>query len=419
MSARSMVLHKSRIFLLIVFWRNCLRLRAIWWPFMRLVSTIACIAGAIFFSGNAAAQVGSPRTIGQRLADDLKWTQPEREDRFAHMDRLFPANRIRHGTHWSPLPAAKPLNLRIRDEDLSAFMEHDRLAGVLVLQNGRIRVERYGLGSGRRTRWTSFSVTKSITSTLVGAAIADGAIRSLDDAVTRYIPELQGSAYDGVTVRQLLTMTSGVRWIEDYTTPDSDNVRLYATTVSPGKDAVVEYMRRLPRESAPGAKWVYKTGETDLSGVLVRRATGKTLSAYLSEKVWIPFGMESDATWTAESGREFGGSGVSATLRDFGRFGEFVLRGGAGLVGLWFTEATRTQMATGVPGHGYGLQWWTYDDGSYAALGIFGQSILVDPARKLVIVTLGAWPQATSAALVGDRAALWRAVREAIDSEGR
>lgn len=354
------------------------------------------------------------------MADDLQWNSAEREDRFAHMDRFFPTNRVAHGSQVHALRAARPLRLHIRSENLHALIKRDRLAGVLVLQNGVIRAEAYGLRASRKTRWTSFSATKSITSTLVGAAIRDGSIHSIEDPVTVYIPELHGSAYEGVTVRQLLTMTSGVRWVEDYTAPDSDNVRLYTMTASATEDTVVEYMRKLPRESAPGTKWLYKTGETDLTGVLVRRATGRTLSAYLSEKVWKPFGMETDAAWIAENGKEFGGSGLCATLRDFGRFGEFVRLGETGIVAPeWFPEATQTQATIGIAGRGYGFQWWTYSDGSYAALGIFGQSILVDPKRNLVIVTMGAWSQATSPELIADRTALWNAVRSGLDAERR
>ncbi len=327
------------------------------------------------------------------------------------MDRVFPISRIRHGVPQT-LGRGQPLHLRLAGESLRAFMRRNRLAGVLVLQHGRIRLERYGLNATARTHWTSFSVTKALTDALVGYAIRDGFIRSADDPVTRYLPEMSGSAYDGVTVRQLVTMTSGVGWIEDYSSSVSDNVKLYETPAMPGRDQVVEYMRRLPRETAPGTKWVYKTGETDLLGVLVRRAVGMSLSAYLERTLWKDIGAESDSFWIAnERGEEFGGSGVSATLRDFGRFGEFVRTHRAS---GWLAEATRKQVLVG-DGRGYGYGWWVYPDGSFAALGIFGQSVWVDPARELVVVTLGAWPQATSAALVRDREALWAAVRMAVD----
>lgn len=370
---------------------------------------------------------GAELTLGQRLAADLTWSAAEREARFAHMDRMFSSNVVRAGGRIRVLPQGRPLDLRVEGLDLPALMRRDRLAGVLVLQHGRVRVEAYGLGTTARTRWTSFSVAKSMTSTLVGVAVRRGAIGSVDDAVTRYVPELRGSAYDGVTVRQLLTMTTGVRWVEDYTAPDSDNVRLYASAVAPGADAVVEYMRRLPRAHTPGTVWNYDTGEADLAGVVVRRvlhthvsrgASPVSLSGLLSEAVWRPFGMERDATWIADGGREFGGSGVSATLRDYGRFGLFALGGGGDTVPAgWFTEATRPVAGSVMHGRGYGMGWWTYADGSYAALGIFGQSMLIDSRRDLVIVMLGAWPQATDATLAASRDAVWKAVRASVDAE--
>ncbi len=392
--------------------------------FLRFVSLLT-LAPAWHYGTpqTAAAHPASPPplTVGQRLAQDLQWTQAEREDRFARMDQMFPVNRIRHGGCIAALPKAMPLTIAVGGQELAAFMQRDRLAGMLVLQDGRIRLERYGLRSNRATHWTSFSMTKAVTSTLVGVALRDHAIHSLQDAVTQYMPEMQGSAYTDVTVRQLLTMTSGVHWVEDYDAPDSDNVRLYSTPVQPGKDTVIEYMRKLPRESAPGTRWVYKTGETDLTGALVRRATGMTLSSLLERNIWRncggPGGMESDAYWIAEDGKEYGGSGISATLRDWGRFGELIRKGAPGVVAPgWVADATRTHEALATPGRGYGYQWWTFADGSYAALGIFGQSMWIDPARKLVVVTLGAWPKATSPALAADRQALWDAVRAAIDA---
>ncbi len=357
-------------------------------------------------------------TLGRRLAADLTWSQAEREQRFAHMGRLFPVNVVRAGGRARALPVGR--SLKLPGLPLHDVMLRDRLAGVLVLQHGAVRLEAYGLETTRDTRWTSFSVAKSMTSTLVGAAIVHGAIRSVDDAVTTYLPELRSSAYDGVTVRQLLTMTTGVRWIEAYDAPDSDNVRLYQQAAEPGSDAVVHYIRGLPRVHTPGSVWNYNTGEADLAGVLVRRATGKTLAALLSDAVWRPFGMERSATWIADSGREFGGSGVSATLRDYGRFGLFALRGGAGLVSPdWFAQATQPAAGSVANGRGYGMGWWTFADGSYAALGIFGQSILVDPKRDLVVVMLGAWPQAAGASLAASRAALWQAVNTVVDAETR
>ena len=352
--------------------------------------------------------------MGERLAEDLLWTQEERERNFARMEALFPVNRVRHGVHVRPLRRGEPLRQDGQDW-LARYLADEHAAGLLVLQDGAVREERYALTLTPEGRWTSFSVTKSVSSTLVGAAVRDGAIRGVDDPVIRYIPELRRSAYDGVSVRELLLMTSGVRWVEDYFAPDSDNVQLYGMRHRPGTDTVVEYMRRKPREADPGTRWVYKTGETDLTGVLVRRATGKTLSAYLSEKIWEPCGMERDAVWIAEDGREFGGSGLAASLRDFGRFGQFVLEGGHEAVRPdWFVEATERRQVAGMPDEGYGYQWWRLGGSSFAALGIFGQSILIDPEQRLVVVLLSAWPEATSRERSDRRVAFWDRVRASL-----
>ncbi len=360
-------------------------------------------------------------TTGERLAADLSWTQTERDFRFAHMDRLFPVHAVRRGGTVRSLPAVTGLPLA--DDAVTRYMQAEHLAGVLVLQHGHLLVERYALGLTPAGRWTSFSMTKAVTDSLAGVALHAGTLHSLEDPVTQYLPEMHGSAYDGVTVRQLMTMTSGVRWNESYTSPDADNVRLYTTSAAAGRNATIEYMRTLPRAVPPGSRWVYNTGETDLLGVLLHRATGRSLSQQLSGAVWQHAGMERDATWIAtaggRAGEEFGGSGLSATLRDFGRLGQWVLEGGRGAVDPgWFAEATRPQVPAGGPTYGYG--WWpqggAQPDGSFAALGIFGQSMLIDPQRQLVIVTLGDWDTATGAAHSAARAAFWQQVKTAADA---
>jgi len=284
-----------------------------------------------------------------------------------------------------------------------------RTSGVIVLKDGRIVLERYGLGRTPADRWTSFSVAKAITSTLVGAAIQDGYIKSLDAPVTDYIRELKGSAYDGVTIRQLLTMTSGVKWNEDYSDPHSDVAQAGLTILEPGVNPIVSYMRRLPRADPPGTKWVYKTGETDLVGVLVSNAVGKPLADYLSEKIWAPYGMEQDGAWVEDvAGHERGGCCISMTLRDYARFGQFMLEGGkAGgrqvLPPGWVADATSEHVKLppqeGVRGYGY---FWWLPPGAYAAEGIFGQEVIVYPADHIVIAINSAW-------LHADRDADWAA----------
>ena len=341
------------------------------------------------------------------VTDLLFWSQAERDAAFRRMERMPPGRPLPEPA-WTFGGAARTLD---------GYMAADHLAGVVVLQDGRVRLERYAMGYGPAGRWTSFSVAKSFTSTLVGAAIRDGYIKSVDEPITRYLPELKGSAYEGVTIRQVLTMTSGVKWNEDYFDPKSDVVVSSAFTAPSGQDPVLTYMARLPREAPPGTKWVYKTGETNLVGVLVAHATRKTLADYLSEKVWRPYGMEQDAAWiTSPTGQEFGGFGLSVALRDYARMGQFLLEGGRGVLPPgWLAQATAKQADIGLPGHGYGFQWWTNDDGTYDARGIYGQMIHIDPKRRLVVAVSGDWPTAVGPELSARRQAFLDAVTAAAD----
>ncbi|SDM48067.1 CubicO group peptidase, beta-lactamase class C family [Oryzisolibacter propanilivorax] len=356
--------------------------------------------------------------------DILFWSQDQRDAAFRAMDRLPILARSRTmqaGGAPRALPPGPPLAL---DVDVDAYLQDQRAAALLIVHDGRLRLERYGLGFGPEGRWTSFSVAKSFTSTLVGAALRDGFIHSLDDRVSRYIPALAGSAYDDVSVRQLLTMTSGVAWNEDYADPDSDVARFNNHQPEPGVDALVSYLRRLPRAAPAGERWNYSTGETNLVGILVSQATGKTLAQYLEEKVWRPAGMQQDGTWLlSKTGQEIGGCCIQAAARDYARFGLFILDGGrSGGVSVlpdgWLAQATQRQADIGEPGRGYGYQWWTYDDGSYAARGIFGQGIFLDPKRRLVIVSNANWAGgARDPVALPARDAFYRAVQQALDRE--
>jgi CubicO group peptidase (beta-lactamase class C family) len=359
--------------------------------------------------------------------DVLFWDLGQRDAGFRMLDKvpfIIRSNEIESGGDVFPLPAGDPLVL---DVDIDAYLAGNRTSGLVVIQDGKVRLERYGLGFGPDGRWTSFSVAKSLTSTLVGAAIADGAIASINDPVANYIEELRGSAYDDVTVVQLLTMTSGVAWNEDYDDPDSDVAKFDTLTVEPGKSAIATYMASLGRAHPAGQVWNYSTGETNLIGVLVSRATGKSLADYLSEKIWKPYGMQQDASWLLGSdGHEISGCCIQASVRDFARFGQFILDGGVTGAGHilpdgWLDSATQKQVGYGVPGEGYGYQWWTWDEGSFQADGIFGQGIFIDPARNLVIASNSSWTSA-----LGDRdgefearKAFYKAVQRAIDSSAQ
>jgi CubicO group peptidase (beta-lactamase class C family) len=353
-------------------------------------------------------------------ADVLSWSQRQREAAFRAMDRmpfLAHAAIITPAPKPMPLPSGEPLAIPGVDD----YMARQNTAGLVVVQDGKIRFERYGLGFDANGRWTSFSVAKSFTSTLVGAAIQDGYIASLEDKVSRYIPDLRGSAYDDVTIRQLLTMSSGVRWNEDYEDPRADVAQFNNAKPDPGIDATVSYMRKLPRAHPPGTVWHYNTGETNLIGVLVSSATGKSLAQYMQERIWHPAGMAATATWLkGKTGHEIAGCCLQAATRDYARLGLFILANG-NVDGRqivppdWFAEATRKQKDIGQPGRGYGFQWWTYDDGSFAAQGIYGQGIFIDPQRRLIIASNSNWTRAAIGPESKARQEFYNVVRAAVD----
>jgi CubicO group peptidase (beta-lactamase class C family) len=358
------------------------------------------IMGLMLCAG-AAWAADAPKGIDSILF----WTPQQQETGYRAVENFFPVRVVPRGKDVYPLPAGTPADIRYDFQgshwDSDKFVAANHLSGLLVIKDGKIVVEKYALGRKPDDRWVAFSVGKSVTSLLVGAALKDGFIKSLDAPVTDYIPHLKGSAYDGVTVRQLLTMTSGVKWNEDYNDPHSDVAQFALGAPGPdGESPIVAYMAKLPREAAPGTKFSYKTGESDLIGILVEHATHKHLADYLSEKIWKPFGMERDANWMLDgSGTEIGGCCTSMTLRDYGRLGLFVMGGGvAGGVQIvppdYLAMATSKQVMSDFGGLGYGYQWWTHDGGAYEAVGIFGQSIYVNPKEHLVIVTNSAWPEA-------------------------
>ncbi|MBN8484562.1 MAG: beta-lactamase family protein [Sphingomonadales bacterium] len=389
--------------------------------------TIALGALALVAAGAGGWYASQDRETRDLIAnlptdrDVLMWKQDQRDAAFRAMDRLptlAKVNEIAPSDKPFPLPQGKPLDI----PDIDKYMASQRSAGIVIIHNGQVRFERYGLDFSAQGRWTSFSVAKSFTSTLVGAAIQDGYIKSLEDKVSTYIPGLRGSAYDDVTVRQLLTMSSGVRWNEDYEDPKADVAQFNNAVPEPGMDATVSYLRKLPRAHPPGEVWHYNTGETNLVGVLVSSATKRPLAQYLQEKIWQPFGMEAKATWLlGVTGHEIAGCCIQAGVRDYARFGLFVLGGGmAGGKRVvpedWFAMATVKQKEIGEPGHGYGFQWWTYDDGSFAAQGIFGQGIFIDPKRNLVIASNANWTRATLGPEPAAREAFYRQIQGLIDA---
>jgi len=328
---------------------------------------------------------------------------------YRNVDRMFATRTIRRGAKVFEFPRGPEIVPRYRvggvERTVEDYIDRTNVAGLIVVKSGKIVLERYALGLDEKTRWSSMSTVKSMTSTLVGAAIHDGAIGSLEDGVVRYLPSLAGSAYEPVTVRHLLTMSSGVQWNELYTDRDS-HVNQYSKSLGdkvPG--GVLALMRTIPKLHSPGAQFNYNTGDTYLLGCLVSAATGQDLASYMSAKIWANFGMEFDAYYTLESddGQEIGGSRAGIALRDFARFGQFLLGDGIAdgqpvLPPGWVAEAGRTSFAldpaqNSYGAGGYGYSWWLDTDGSMVAVGFAGQSLYINRREDLVIATLSCWPQ--------------------------
>lgn len=366
-----------------------------------LVAPTAAHAAAPVEAEAVLARLSERISRGGPTESLLFYPQAERRVVFGHIDRLYPTRTVAAGATAYPLTdrphdfGGLPYELDGRTHALADFLAMPEAIGLLVVKDGAVLLEHYAPGNDRDSRWISFSVTKSVTSLLIGAAIADGYIASVDEPVAHYLPRLRGTPYEAATVRDVLNMASGVAWNEDYADPASDVARAGGANGL----GLVRYLADLPRVGEPGTTFNYNTGETNLAGEILRAAIGNNAATYLTHRIWQPFGMERDATWLIDGagGVETGGCCISATLRDFARLGIFAMRDGVLADGTrvlpegWMAESIRP--SAGNPGYGY--LWWLMGDGSYTARGIFGQQIYVDPAAGLVIAAHSNAPTAT------------------------
>lgn len=317
----------------------------------------------------------------------------------------FPSRTVTPGPHATAFESAglSLEGLRVEDHgrsfDLYDYLSVNRVAGLMVLKDGRRVVETYSLGIDARTMWNSCSLAKSVSSTLVGIAAGEGLI-DLDAPVTRYADV--GGIYKNVSIRQLLRMASGIRWRETYEDPTSERRQLLDIQIEWRKRGILDFMESLPAETPPGKSWKYNTGESYVVSAVMEGATGMNMADYLQSRLWSRLGMEAEARlWTESAGgMAISGSGMFATMRDYARFGQFVLGGGrvGGLDLLpegWVAEAGAPFEIDGaiIP---YGYMWWipVLDDpelkGSFQAEGIYGQFIHINPRRRLVAVVLSA-----------------------------
>jgi len=341
---------------------------------------------------------------------------------FHNMDEIFTTRTVpRSGPVWALPRADRALDFKYqyqgREYTPDQFLDRTFTNALLIIKEGRIVTEIYRNNTDETTRFIGWSMTKSIVGLLVGCAVQEGRIKSIDEPIARYLPELQGGGYDGVTIKQVLQMRSGVDYEERY---DFGNPGIAArnhehalvTNVIRFADAA----RTIKRAQRPGEVWQYKTIDTAVLGWLIERVSGGTLSAYAAQRLWEPLGAERDGFFIMDgepgAGREFSGAGFNATLRDFARIGLMMLGEGNGngrqiIPAAWVRDSTR---ATGGPGPGYGYQWWIAPDSkSYQAIGLQGQFIYVDPETRTVIVKLSYFPPGEQAADV-ETAAFFSAV---------
>jgi len=361
---------------------------------------------------NDAEHFGPPQ-------EELFWTPEQQVAGYRNMDKITWTRAVPAGESAFPLPAdlqdLSGVVIATDDEilTLDEYVLEQNVAGLIVVKDGTVLYERYELGNTEESRWISYSVAKSVTSLLVGAAIKDGYIRSVDEAVSDYLPRLRNSSYDDSSIRNVLQMSSGVVWNEDYADREADINQVTWATLP-----MYEYLSHKPREHEPGTVFNYNTAETNLVGNVLRSAVGNNLSTYLSEKIWKPFGMEHDAYWclVEEGGGEFGGSSLNATLRDYARLGLFALNGGklengeSVLPDGWMSEST----IASADNDEYGYLWWLQDSGSYSAAGIFGQGIYINPATGVIIALNSAWEVAVSDRHVELKLAMYSAIDNAV-----
>jgi CubicO group peptidase (beta-lactamase class C family) len=363
------------------------------------------------------ARAGDTSDLGRRQAFRQAVISGNRALVFRSMDQIYPYRIIARAGPIIQLPRA-PRKLDVTYEfqaqshSLDDLLARTSTQGFLVIKGGAIIDERYFAGADDKSKFTSWSMAKSFTSTLVGIAFADGKIRSLNDPVTDYLPELKPSAYDGVSIKNILQMSSGVAFSEDDNNRTSDIWTMWSATMDSESETIADYAKSIRnRSEAPGTKWVYSSLDSAVLGMLVNRVMARPLAAVLSERVWQPLGMEQDATWLTDrpDGLEAAFCCINATLRDYGRFGLTMLHrgrvGGEQIISAkWIDEASNPQGPQVAYGQlwsmlypndttGYGYQWWMPyggDNHPYVADGLCYQFIYVNPQYDLVVVKTSA-----------------------------
>lgn len=386
--------------------------------------TLVALVSALAASALAQQQLPPPLQIEQPQSEvpvAVQWLRWRMNDgdvnawTFRRMDDLFTTRTVgRSGPVWRLLRDEHTLDFSYQwNGDTYAapeVLDRTYTNALLVIKDGRIVSEIYRNNTGPESRFIGWSMTKSLTSVLVGCALEDGHINSLDTLITDYLPELLDGAYAGVSIRHIMQMRSGVDYEEryDFANPGvaaSNHINALVRNVVRFADVA----QTLPQQTEPGSTFQYKTIDTAVLGWLVERATGMSVAAYTARCVWEPLGAEADGFYIMDGppgvGREFSGAGFNATLRDWARFGQMVLDGGMAdrrrvVSEEWIAASTQPTADEDAARGGYGLQWWTMGNSdAFAAIGLQGQYVYIDPVTRTVVVKLSYFPPGDNSAL--------------------
>lgn len=377
-------------------------------------------------------QTGGPESNVPVAVQILRWHMLDNDVSplmFRSMDELFTTRTVaRSGPVWE-LPRRDhafdfTYTWQNESRDAEQFLERTYTNALLVMKDGVIVSETYRNKASADSRFIGWSMTKSITSILIGCALEDGLIDTLDTPISDYLPELKGGGYEDVSIRHVMQMRSGVDYEERY---DFENPGIAASnhisSLVKNTTRFADVARTLERIHAPGGFFQYKTIDTAVLGWLVERSTGMSVAAYTERCLWEPLGAEADGFYIMDGapgvGREFSGAGFNATLRDYARFGQMVLNGGVANGNRIVPEdwiSLSTQPSGGEEDQargGYGLQWWTMgDSNAFAAIGLQGQYIYIDPDTATVIVKLSYFPPGNNSAVEGETLAFMSAVSQ-------
>lgn len=369
---------------------------------MRMLSrtlSIGACAGAVIamFAGQALAEIPASLLAARRAKSDPVLSLLT----YQHFDKLFETQQVKaDGDVWrlekSPLSLANfTYEAGGQTYRWDEFFERTKANAAIVLKDGKIVSEVYRNGSGPQTRFIVYSMSKSVMSVLAGLAIEDGKL-AVDDPVTKHLPELTGTAYDGATIRHLLTMRSGVAWTEAYA-PGTELDRVRDASTNQNTMYYEDYAPTAARAAEPGVRFNYSTLETGILGMAVERAIGRPVPDYMSDRLWKPAGMEFDGYWMAQGPegrlRPWFGAGFNSSLRDFARLGQLMMDGGKAN-GRQVVPADWVKLTTSNPdGGNYMYSWWPVSGaGGFAARGTYGQSMMADPATNTLLVVFSYWP---------------------------